>query len=89
MEKNNSKEKLDNMITIMVKTYPYNLKYAFQRVSEVTGYKQQTVANRWYHHVRYREQIYTLKSELVEVKNTRTMRSSMMDKLMGIFKVVN
>jgi hypothetical protein len=88
MEKNNSKEKLDNMIVIMVKTYPMNLTHAFTRVSEVTGYKFMTVQNRWYSHVRHRETIYTLKSEFVEIKNTRTMKFDLIDVLMKKFQVL-
>ena len=83
-----NKEQLDNLIITMVKLYPTNLTYAFKRVSDVTGIKYLVISNRWYTNIRHRsEVIYKVVTDEVEIKNTRVMRSDMIEKLMKIFRI--
>jgi hypothetical protein len=83
-----NKEQLDNLIITMVKLYPTNLTYAFKRVSDVTGIKPLVISNRWYTNIRHRsEVVYRIVTDEVEIKNTRVMRSDMIEKLMKIFKI--
>jgi hypothetical protein len=83
-----NKEQLDNLIITMVKLYPTNLTYAFKRVSDVTGIKPLVISNRWYTNIRHRsEVVYKIVTDEVEIKNTRVMRSDMIEKLMKIFKI--
>jgi hypothetical protein len=83
-----NKEQLDNLIITMVKLYPTNLTYAFKRVSDVTGVKPLVISNRWYTNIRHRsEVVYRIVTDEVEIKNTRVMRSDMIEKLMKIFKI--
>jgi len=81
------RQQFDNLIITMIKLYPTNLTYAFNRVSEISGAKYLTVQNRWYKHLRHREAVYTIVTDSVIIRNTRIMRSSMIDKLMNIFKL--
>jgi hypothetical protein len=83
-----NKEQLDNLIITMVKLYPTNLTYAFKRVSDVTGIKPLVISNRWYTNIRHRsEVVYKIVTDEVEIKNTRVMRSDMIEKLMKIFRI--
>lgn len=83
-----SKEQLDRIIITMVKLYPTNLTYAFKRVGEITGIKPLVISSRWYTNIRHRpEVVYRVVTDEVEIKNTRVMRSDMIEKLMKIFKV--
>jgi hypothetical protein len=83
-----NKEQLDNLIITMVKLYPTNLTYAFKRVSDVTGVKPLVISNRWYTNIRHRsEVVYRIVTDEVEIKNTRVMRSDMIEKLMKIFRI--
>jgi hypothetical protein len=83
-----NKEQLDNLIITMVKLYPTNLTYAFKRVSDVTGVKPLVISSRWYTNIRHRsEVVYRIVTDEVEIKNTRVMRSDMIEKLMKIFKI--
>ena len=83
-----NKEQLDNLIITMVKLYPTNLTYAFKRVSDVTGIKPLVISNRWYTNIRHRsEVVYRIVTDEVEIKNTRVMRSDMIEKLMKIFRI--
>jgi hypothetical protein len=84
----NNKEQLDKFIITMVKLYPTNLPYAFKRVSEITGIKPLVISSRWYTNIRHRpEVVYRIVTDEVEIKNTRVMRSDMIEKLMKIFKI--
>jgi hypothetical protein len=83
-----SKEQLDRIIITMVKLYPTNLTYAFKRVGEITGIKPLVISSRWYTNIRHRpEVVYRIVTDEVEIRNTRVMRSDMIEKLMKIFKV--
>jgi hypothetical protein len=83
-----NKEQLDNLIITMVKLYPTNLTYAFKRVSDVTGIKPLVISNRWYTNIRHRsEVVYKIVTDEVEIKNTRVMKSDMIEKLMKIFRI--
>jgi hypothetical protein len=83
-----NKEQLDNLIITMVKLYPTNLTYAFKRVSDVTGVKPLVISNRWYTNIRHRsEVVYKIVTDEVEIKNTRVMKSDMIEKLMKIFRI--
>jgi len=83
-----NKEQLDKLIITMVKLYPTNLTYAFNRVSDITGFSPRVVAGRWYSNIRHRsEVVYKVVSNKVEIRNTRTTRSDMIEKLMKIFKI--
>ena len=83
-----SKEQLDRIIITMVKLYPTNLTYAFKRVSDITGIKPLVISSRWYTNIRHRpEVVYRVVTDEVEIKNTRVMRSDMIEKLMKIFKI--
>jgi hypothetical protein len=83
-----NKEQLDKFIITMVKLYPTNLTYAFKRVSDITGVKPLVISNRWYTNIRHRSDvIYRIVTDEVEIKNTRVMRSDMIEKLMKIFKI--
>ena len=83
-----NKEQLDNLIITMVKLYPTNLTYAFKRVSDVTGIKPLVISSRWYTNIRHRsEVVYRIVTDEVEIKNTRVMRSDLIEKLMKIFRI--
>jgi hypothetical protein len=83
-----NKEQLDKFIITMVKLYPTNLTYAFKRVSDITGVKPLVISSRWYTNIRHRsEVVYRIVTDEVEIKNTRVMRSDMIEKLMKIFKI--
>jgi hypothetical protein len=83
-----NKEQLDKFIITMVKLYPTNLTYAFKRVSDITGVKPLVISNRWYTNIRHRSDvIYRIVTDEVEIKNTRVMRSDMIEKLMKIFRI--
>jgi len=83
-----SKEQLDRIIITMVKLYPTNLTYAFKRVGEITGIKPLVISSRWYTNIRHRpEVVYRVVTDEVEIKNTRVMRSDMIEKLMKIFRI--
>jgi hypothetical protein len=83
-----NKEQLDNLIITMVKLYPTNLTYAFKRVSDVTGIKPLVISSRWYTNIRHRsEVVYRIVTDEVEIRNTRVMRSDMIEKLMKIFRI--
>jgi hypothetical protein len=83
-----SKEQLDRIIITMVKLYPTNLTYAFKRVGEITGIKPLVISSRWYTNIRHRpEVVYRIVTDEVEIRNTRVMRSDMIEKLMKIFKI--
>lgn len=83
-----NKEQLDKFIITMVKLYPTNLTYAFKRVSDITGVKPLVISSRWYTNIRHRpDAVYRIVTDEVEIKNTRVMRSDMIEKLMKIFKI--
>lgn len=83
-----NKEQLDRIIITMVKLYPTNLKYAFSRVSEVTGFSVTLVTNRWYSNIRHRnEVVYKVVSDTVEIRNTKNTKLSLIDKLMKSFRI--
>ena len=83
-----NKEQLDNLIITMVKLYPTNLTHAFKRVSDVTGIKPLVISSRWYTNIRHRsEVVYRIVTDEVEIKNTRVMRSDLIEKLMKIFRI--
>ena len=83
-----NKEQLDNLIITMVKLYPTNLTYAFKRVSDITGVKPLVISSRWYTNIRHRsEVVYRIVTDEVEIKNTRVMRSDLIEKLMKIFRI--
>ena len=83
-----NKEQLDKFIITMVKLYPTNLTYAFKRVSDITGIKPLVISNRWYTNIRHRsEVVYRIVTDEVEIKNTRVMRSDLIEKLMKIFRI--
>ena len=83
-----NKEQLDRIIITMVKLYPTNLTYAFKRVSEITGIQYLVISNRWYSNIRHRsEVVYKVVTDDVEIRNTRVMRSDMINKLMKIFRL--
>ena len=75
------KEQLDRIIITMVKLYPTNLRYAFQRVSDVSGIKPLVITNRWYSKVRYTDEvIYRIVTDGVEIRNTKSSRSDLIKK---------
>jgi hypothetical protein len=83
-----NKEQLDKLIITMVKLYPTNLTYAFKRVGEITRIKPLVISSRWYTNIRHRpEVVYRIVTDEVEIKNTRVMRSDMIEKLMKIFRI--
>ena len=83
-----NKEQLDKLIITMVKLYPTNLTYAFNRVSDITGYGARVVSARWYSNIRHRsEVIYKVVTDKVEIRNTKTTRSDMIEKLMKVFRI--
>lgn len=83
-----NKEQLDRMIITMVKLYPTNLQYAFQRVSDITGIRPLVITNRWYSKIRHTsEVIYKIVTDEVEIKNTKSTRSDLIEKLMNKFRI--
>ena len=83
-----NKEQLDKRIITMVKLYPTNLTYAFNRVSDITGYGARVISARWYSNIRHRsEVIYKVVTDDIEIRNTRVTRSDMIEKLMKIFRI--
>jgi len=83
-----NKEQLDNLIITMVKLYPTNLQYAFKRVSDVTGIKPLVVTNRWYSNIRHRsEVIYKVVTDELEIRNTKSTRSDLIEKLINKFRI--
>ena len=83
-----NKEQLDNLIITMVKLYPTNLQYAFKRVSDVTGIKPLVVTNRWYSNIRHRsEVIYKVVTDELEIRNTKSIRSDLIEKLINKFRI--
>jgi hypothetical protein len=83
-----NKEQLDNLIITMVKLYPTNLTYAFKRVSDVTGIKPLVVSSRWYSNIRHRsEVIYKVVTDEVEIRNTKSTRSDLIEMLMNKFRI--
>ena len=83
-----NKEQLDRIIITMVKLYPTNLTYAFNRVSDITGYGVRVISSRWYSNIRHRsEVVYKVVTDEVEIRNTRITRSDMIEKLMKIFRI--
>jgi hypothetical protein len=76
-----NKEQLDRIIITMVKLYPTNLRYAFQRVSDVSGIKPLVITNRWYSKVRYTDEvIYRIVTDGVEIRNIKSSRSDLIKK---------
>lgn len=83
-----NKEQLDRIIITMVKLYPTNLTYAFSRVSDITGYGARVISARWYSNIRHRsEVVYKVVTDEVEIRNTKTTRSDMIEKLMKVFRI--
>ena len=83
-----NKEQLDKLIITMVKLYPTNLTYAFGRVRDITGFSTRVKAGRWYSNIRHRsEVIYKVVTDEVEIRNTKTTRSDMIEKLMKVFRI--
>jgi hypothetical protein len=83
-----SKEQLDRIIITMVKLYPTNLTYAFKRVSEITGITPLVITNRWYSKIRHsNEVIYRIVTDEVEIRNTKTTRSDLIEMLMNKFRI--
>jgi hypothetical protein len=83
-----SKEQLDRIIITMVKLYPTNLTYSFKRVSEITGFSTRVISGRWYSNIRHRsEVVYKVVSDEVEIRNTKTTRSDLIEKLMKTFRL--
>jgi len=75
------KKQLDRIIITMVKLYPTNLRYAFQRVSDVSGIKPLVITNRWYSKVRYTDEvIYRIVTDGVEIRNIKSSRSDLIKK---------
>jgi hypothetical protein len=75
------KEQLDRIIITMVKLYPTNLRYAFQRVSDVSGIKPLVITNRWYSKVSYTDEvIYRIVTDGVEIRNIKSSRSDLIKK---------
>jgi hypothetical protein len=83
-----NKEQLDRIIITMVKLYPTNLTYAFKRVSEITGFSTRVISGRWYSNIRHRsEVVYKVVSDEIEIRNTKTTRSDLIEKLMKTFRL--
>jgi hypothetical protein len=83
-----NKEQLDRIIITMVKLYPTNLTYAFKRVSEITGFGTRVISGRWYSNIRHRsEVVYKVVSDEIEIRNTKTTRSDLIEKLMKTFRL--
>jgi hypothetical protein len=76
-----NKEQLDRMIITMVKLYPTNLRYAFERVSEISGIKVMVISNRWYSRIRHTDEVvYRLVTDEIEIRNTKSSRSDLIKK---------
>jgi len=83
-----NKEQLDNLIITMVKLYPTNLKYAFARVSDLTGVKIMVISNRWYSNIRHRSEVfYKIVTDSIEIRNTRVTKSNLIDKVVKLFRI--
>ena len=83
-----NKEQLDRIIITMVKLYPTNLTYAFKRVSDITGITPLVVTNRWYSNIRHRsEVIYKVVTDELEIRNTKSTRSDLIEKLINKFRI--
>ena len=83
-----NKAQLDKLIITMIKLYPTNLTYAFKRVSEITGFSTRVISGRWYSNIRHRsEVVYKVVSDEVEIRNTKTTRSDLIEKLMKTFRL--
>jgi hypothetical protein len=83
-----SKEQLDRIIITMVKLYPTNLTYAFNRVSDITGFSARVISARWYSNIRHKsEVVYKVVTDDIEIRNTKTTRSDMIEKLMKVFRI--
>ena len=75
------KEQLDRIIITMVKLYPTNLRYAFERVGDVSGIKPLVITNRWYRKIRYTDEvIYRIITDGVEIRNIKSSRSDLIKK---------
>lgn len=83
-----NKEQLDRMIITMVKLYPINLRYAFERVSEISGIKVMVISNRWYSRIRHTDEvIYRLVTDEIEIRNTKSSRLDLIEKVMNRFRI--
>lgn len=83
-----NKAQLDNIIITMIKLYPTNLTYAFGRVSDITGFSVRVISGRWYSNIRHRsEVVYKVVSDEIEIRNTKTTRSDLIEKLMKTFRI--
>lgn len=83
-----NKEQLDRMIITMVKLYPTNLRYAFERVSEISGIKVMMISNRWYSRIRHTDEvIYRLVTDEIEIRNTKSSRLDLIEKVMNRFRI--
>jgi hypothetical protein len=83
-----NKEQLDRIIITMVKLYPTNLTYAFNRVSDITGFSARVISARWYSNIRHKsEVVYKVVTDDIEIRNTKTTRSDMIEKLMKVFRI--
>jgi len=83
-----NKEQLDRMIITIVKLYPTNLRYAFERVSEISGIKVMMISNRWYSRIRHTDEvIYRLVTDEIEIRNTKSSRLDLIEKVMNRFRI--
>jgi len=83
-----NKEQLDRMIITIVKLYPTNLRYAFERVSEISGIKVMMISNRWYSRIRHTDEvIYRLVTDEIEIRNTKSSRLDLIAKVMNRFRI--
>ena len=83
-----NKEQLDRMIITMVKLYPTNLRYAFERVSEISGIKVMVISNRWYSRIRHTDEVvYRLVTDEIEIRNTKSSRLDLIEKVMNRFRI--
>jgi hypothetical protein len=83
-----NKKQLDNLIITMVKLYPTNLRYAFERVSDISGIKVMVISNRWYSNIRHRSEVfYKIVTDSIEIRNTRVTKSHLIDKMVKLFRI--
>lgn len=77
----NDPKVIDNLIITMIKIYPLSLSYAFLRASQLTGRSKSYCQNRYYNIIRHEVTVFSIKTELVEIKNTKRFSKKALEEM--------
>lgn len=69
----NSIENVDNLIVTLIKIYPLSIAYACLRASQISGRTHSFCRNRWYGHIRHNVDVFSIKTEHVELVNMKRL----------------